>query len=245
MKLSIVIPAHNEENRIGNTLWHYSEFYREVKRNNEITTELLVVLNGCTDNTLAVVKEMQQKCKDVAIYIVDIAQSGKGIALTEGFKNALTRDNDLIGFVDADMATSPKSFYELVEQRGNADGIIASRYMSGAQVTPPRPFIKRYGSKLIYEPLVWLLFGMHYYDYQCGAKLFTRAVIEKIVHDLTVQQWAFDVELLYLCKKYGFTIKEIPTIWHDQKNSKLKMIPAGFRMLYALLVVRFRHVFNK
>jgi hypothetical protein len=122
------------------------------------------------------------------------------------------------------------------------DGIIASRYMPGAQVFPPRPAYKRWGSRLIYEPLVKLLFGLSYYDLQCGAKLFTRATIAKITSYLTIQQWAFDVELLYLCKKFGFTIREIPTVWTDQEDSKLTL-RAGLRMLKQLFSLRLRHSF--
>lgn len=246
MKLSIIIPAHNEAQRIEVTLKHYSTFFGELQRHKKLETELIVVLNGCTDNTFEIVRNKQQEHKDdIHIRIIDIPQAGKGLAITRGFKDALARDNDVIGFVDADMATLPQSFYALIEYIRSYDGVIASRYMPGAQVIPPRPFVKRYGSKLIYEPLIYILFGMYYHDYQCGAKVFRRAVIEKVISHLTVQQWAFDVELLYLCKKNHFTIKEVPTIWHDKHHSKLNMVPAGLRMLWALIVVRFRHVFNQ
>jgi hypothetical protein len=119
--------------------------------------------------------------------------------------------------------------------------MIASRYMPGAQVYPPRPRIKRWGSKLIYEPLVYLLFGLSYYDFQCGAKLFKRAVIERIVNDLTAAHWTFDIELLYLCKKYGFVIKEVPTIWYDQTDSKLNIRRSGLYMLTSVLNLRLRN----
>ena len=73
--------------------------------------------------------------------------------------------------------------------------------MRGALVSPPRPWIKRWGSKLFFESLTKLLFGINYYDTQCGAKLFKRHVIEKIVPYLWVGQWAFDIELFYICAK--------------------------------------------
>jgi hypothetical protein len=113
--------------------------------------------------------------------------------------------------------------------------------MKGAQVTPARPLIKRMGSKLVYENLAWLLFGIKYADFQCGAKLFKRELIQTIVDKLTVAQWAFDVELLYLCKKHNAYIKEIPTIWHDQADSKLKLFKGGLRMLSSLITLRLVH----
>jgi glycosyltransferase involved in cell wall biosynthesis len=234
-RLSIIIPAHNEQDRIGNTLKHYTNFLTNKK---ELDYEIVVVLNGCTDNTRAVVEEVQKNTAHIRL--IDLPKSGKGHALIQGFKDALTRNNTLIGFVDADMATSAQAFYELITHLNNADGIIASRYITGADIKPKRPFIKRWGSRLIYEPLVWLLYGLAFKDLQCGAKVFKKHVINTIINQLSVTGWAIDVELLYLCKKYSFTIKEIPTVWRDKKGSKLTM-SNGLAMLTTLFKTRFKH----
>lgn len=239
MKLSIVVPAHNEEARIQTMLETYSRYFANLSAKHDLTTEFVVVLNGCTDNTAAVVKKIQQS--QPHIIVLDFAKAGKGFAITEGFRNALTRPNDLIGFVDADMATLPQYYFDLVQQIGSADGIIASRYMPGAIVDPPRPWVKRWGSKLFYGNLVWALFGMDYYDTQCGAKLFKRHVIETIEPELMIDQWAFDVEILYLCKKHNFQIKEVPTVWYDKAGSKLQIMKSGMRMLGALFEIRWKH----
>lgn len=240
-KLSIVIPAYNEENRIGTTLRTYHRYAKDLELRNRVKTEFVVVLNGCKDNTLGVVTQVRTELDADNIIIIDLPQAGKGIAIKAGFVDALTRPNDLIGFVDADMATRPQYFYELMEQMGTSDGIIASRYMPGAHIEPPRLWIKRWGSKLVYEPLVWMILGIKYYDFQCGAKLFTRNVIEKVANRLTVQQWAFDVELLYLCSKFGFTVKEVPTTWYDQAGSKLKIFGPGMKMLSAVVQIKKAH----
>lgn len=234
MKLAIVIPAHNEENRIGATLDAYHAYFSEKK---DLHVALIVVLNGCTDNTLSVITARE---RSMNMEIVDLSQSGKGLAIKYGFEKALETDAQLIGFVDADMATQPQYFYSLIENSGNFDGIIASRYMKESKIYPARPAIKEWGRRIVYQPLVWMLFGMNYYDYQCGAKLFKRGVIQKITPYLTVTQWAFDVELMYICKLFGFSIKELPTVWHDQADSKLK-IRSGFTMLKSLFGVAKRH----
>lgn len=238
MKVSITIPAHNEAKRIGRTLRTYHEYFNNLQQDGVLHYELLVVLNGCTDNTLQVVTRIQQELDNIVI--VDLKEAGKGIAVKAGFTDALNRDNDLIGFVDADMATAPQYFYDLVKNIGESDAIIASRYMPGAQVTPARPKIKRLGSKIFFESLVKLLLGISHEDYQCGAKLFKRNVIKTIGPELTIRQWAFDIELLYLCKKHGFTVKEIPTVWFDQDDSKLKM-SAGFKMLGSVVKLWWHH----
>ena len=239
MKLSIIIPAYNEAGRIERTMRAYHQFFSE----KNVSFELVIVLNGCRDNTIGVVERVRNDLTENSIVIIDMQQAGKGLAIKAGFANALVRDNDLIGFVDADMATAPNAFYDLVTHIGDNDGIIASRYMPGAQITPARPAYKRYGSRIIYEPFVWALFGLSYYDLQCGAKLFKRAVIEHITPQLTVTQWAFDVELLYLCKKAGYSIQEIPTVWHDQADSKLTL-RGGLRMFGALFKVWWQHTFR-
>lgn len=240
MKLSIVIPAYNEENRIEKTLRAYHQFFSE----KHMPFELVVVLNGCKDNTIGVVERIRKDLATNSIIIIDLPQAGKGLAIKAGFADALTRSNDLIGFVDADMATKPDAYYDLVANLNGNDGIIASRYMPGAQISPPRPAYKRYGSKLVYEPLLWLLFGLSYYDFQCGAKLLKRNVLEKVTPQLTVKQWAFDAELLYLCKKAGFTVIEIPTVWEDQAESKLTL-KGGVRMLGSLFTVWWQHLWSK
>lgn len=239
MKISIIIPAYNEEGRIERTMRAYHQFFLEKQQQTGLAFELIIVLNGCKDNTIGVVEQVKNDLIS-NITIINLPQAGKGLAIKAGFANALTVENDLIGFVDADMATEPAAFYDLVINISDADGAIASRYMPGAKITPERPAYKRWGSRIIYEPYVWLLFGLSYYDYQCGAKLFKRAVIESVTPQLTVAQWAFDVELLYLCKKNGFIIKEVPTVWHDQADSKLTL-RGGLRMFGALFKVWKQH----
>jgi glycosyltransferase involved in cell wall biosynthesis len=239
MKISIIIPAHNEERRIEKTIRAYHLYFSQQQEITGLFFELIIVLNGCKDNTLSVVENIRTELHS-NIIVIDMLAAGKGLAIKTGFVNALTRSNDIIGFVDADMATAPEAFFDLVKQIHNSDGIIASRYMPGAQIFPERPMYKRWGSRIIYEPFVKLFFGLSYYDLQCGAKLFKCAVIEKVTPELTVAQWAFDVELLYLCKKYGFSIKEIPTVWRDQEDSKLTL-RGGLRMFGALFKVWWRH----
>ena len=240
MKISIIIPAYNEEGRIERTMRAYYQFFSEKQQQINLTFELIIVLNGCKDNTSGVVHAVRDNLSADNIIIIDIPQAGKGLAIKVGFVDALNRENDLIGFVDADMATAPPAFYDLAKNSADVDGVIASRYMPGAHITPVRPAYKRWGSRIIYEPYVWLLFGLNYYDLQCGAKLFKRAVIEKVTPQLTVAQWAFDAELLYLCKRNGFIIKEIPTTWHDQADSKLTL-RGGLRMFSALFKVWRQH----
>lgn len=237
MKLSIVIPAHNEEKRIEKTLRSYSKFFDLVKKENNVNTNFFIVLNGCKDNTRTIVQRIQ----DPHMHIIDLKQAGKGLAVTEGFKNALKEKNDFIGFVDADMATYPQYFYQLIKENSNKDVIFASRYMKESKILPQRPFIKTWGRELVFNPLVRMLIGIKFKDFQCGAKVFKPKVLKKIIPHITMKDWAFDVELLYLAKKYGFSLKEIPTRWYDRAGSKFDMIKAGSKMIGSIVKLRFKH----
>jgi len=201
--------------------------------------EFIVVLNGCKDNTLQVVQEVARQYSTISF--INLSEAGKGLAVKAGFSLALAQDHTLIGFVDADMSTEPEHFYDLIKHIGNYDGVIASRYLPESKIYPPRPAMKEWGRKIVYNGLTRLLFGLKFVDLQCGAKLFKRKVIAAVTPELMVKQWAFDVELLYLAKKYGFIIHEEPTVWTDKEGSKLQPFRAGMRMLWSLVELRFKH----
>lgn len=233
MKLSIIIPAYNEEKRIGKTLEGYCKYFRNLKTDGILDFEILVVLNACKDNTLNVVKEFQKKFKEIRF--LDFEQGGKGFAIIEGFKEALKKDFELIGFVDADMATPPNAFYGLVRNIGNYGGIIASRSIKGAKTNFT---FKRKLTHGGFNFGVRSIFSLPYHDTQCGAKLFKKKVIENVIEELDITQWTFDVNLLYKIKKKNFKIKEIPTIWQDKKGSNVHIIKTTIQMFAGAIRLR-------
>jgi len=234
--VTIIIPAYNEEKRIAGTLEEYGKFFTNLKKTKKLDSEILVVINNTHDLTEEIVKKYRKKYK--IIKYLNFKQGGKGFAIMEGFKEALKdKRSGLIGFVDADMATGPDAFYDLVKNIGRCDGIIASRYVSDAKVSPKQTWKRVFVSR-IFNFLIRTLFLMPYKDTQCGAKLFKKEVINKIVRHLGMTQWAFDVELLYLIRKAGFKILEYPTVWADREYSKINFMKAGPRM--ALSIIRLR-----
>lgn len=234
MKTSIVIPAYNEEKRIGKTLENYCLFLKKKK----IDFDIIVVLNNCSDSTLEVVKEAQKKHSEVSF--LNFKRGGKGFAIIEGFKNSLSKKNNLIGFVDADMSTSPAAFYDLISKIDGFDGVIASRYIPGAIVKPKQSF-RRIAISRIGNLIIRGLFFFPYRDTQCGAKLFKQRVIKRVVDKIGLTEWAFDVNLLYLCKINKFKIKEIPTIWEDKEGSKIK---SRTPLLFFLGIIRLRVIYS-
>ena len=230
VKLSIVIPALNEEKRIVPTLEKYVSY---LSKHMKHQYELFIAINGCTDNTLGVVKKFAKKHKTVKYK--DFGKvDAKGAALLKGFKLV---EGDYIGFVDADCATPPHAFYDLYKHIGNCDGVIASRWMKGAIMTPKQPLQRRIASRC-FNLLVRILFLLPYSDTQTGAKLFKKKPLKSILPELGFSRWGFDIDLLYILRRHGYKIKEIPTEWHDSPESNLKIGKASLEMF--LSVVRLR-----
>lgn len=215
-KVCIVIPAYNEEQRIEKTLENYAKYFDQKPEK----TTFLVVANNCKDNTVGVIKKVQKKHKNIEY--LDLKPGGKGFAIKEGFIWALEGNYDLIGFVDADMATRPEHFYDLITVCKDTDGAIASRYAPGANISPKRPFLRRLGGKF-YNWILRTRLGIEFKDTQCGAKIFTQDTVSKITPHMTEKGWAADLEMLYLGKLFGKKIKEIATTWSDQPGTHLQI----------------------
>jgi len=235
MKICIIIPAYNEEKRIARTLDNYCGFFSELKKKEKLDFEILIVINNTTDRTEEIVKSHMKKCKELKY--LNFRQGGKGFAVIEGFKYALERDFDIIGFTDADMATEPREFYRLLNNLGNSDGVIGSRYLKNSIVAPRQTFSRILVSR-IFNFLIRILFLMPYRDTQCGAKIFRKEVVENVVSKLSLSQWAFDVDLLYNIRKEGFKITELSTKWSDKEYSKINFMGVGPWMALALIRLR-------
>jgi len=235
-KTSIIIPAHNEEGRINKILDSYLYYFKKLKKEKVLDFEIVVVLNACSDNTSEVLK----KFKDRELIVLDFEQGGKGFAITQGFKDALKRDTDFIGFVDADGATPPEAFHDLIKNLRNYDGIIADRWHKKS-VVAKQTFLRRFLSRS-YNFIVRCLFLLPYRDTQCGAKVFRKDILEKNIHKIVSSQWNFDVALLFcLRKESGARIKSIPTIWIDKEASKVNIKRTPLTMLASSIRLRLIH----
>lgn len=230
MRLSIVIPAHNEEHRIGCMLDRYLPFF---SGRYGADVEFIVVINGSTDDTGGVVGARQAHYPALRI-LVEPQPIGKGGALMMGFREAR---GDLVGFVDADGSTPPEAFQDLVDNIGDAGVIIASRWCAGAQVSPRQPLDRRLSSRA-FNLITRILFGLRLTDTQCGAKLMQRRALQAVLPVLGITRWAFDVDLLFQMRRAGYKISEIPTVWHDVAGSKIQIGKASTEMILALTRLR-------
>ena len=241
--ISIVIPSHNEEKRIRRTLETYGNFFSDKKKNRKIRNfEILVVINNTKDRTEEVIKEFSKKYPEIRY--LNFKPGGKGFAITEGFKDALKRNNEIIGFIDADMSTCPESFYALIkalEKNRGVEGVIANRWDKRSIISPKQSLFRRFISRG-YNLIVRTLFFFPYADTQCGAKVFRREVLEGNINKIISSQWNFDVALLFcLRKEANAKIIDIPTIWEDRQASKINLKRTPILMFASLIRLRLIH----
>ncbi len=213
--LSLIIPAYNEESRIGGTLINYDKKIKEKFKNYEI----IVVLNGCKDNTLKVVKELQNNMPKLK-FINYEQPIGKGGAIIEGMKYS---EGEIIGFVDADDAFNIDGVLGLIEDvEGGADCVIASKWKNQTFRDVTEPTLRKILSRG-WNLLVRTMLGLNYYDTQAGAKFCNRKVVEKIGFDFIGRDFTFDAELLYYIKNKKFRIKEVYVPSKHIKGSTFKL----------------------
>ncbi len=229
--LLLLIPAYNEESRIEPVLRDYALYFQEQYQGK---FQLVVVLNGCRDNTLGVV---QRVAKDFPSISWEEFKDpiGKGGALIEGFK--LAPKADIIGYVDADGATPPRAFLDLVNRMEGYDCVIASRWLPGAVLHQQQSEKRQFASR-VFHFIVQMLFWMNIRDTQCGAKVVRSAAVEKIHQSLRIADMAFDINLLYSLKKAGYRILEVPTEWTDKIGSKVVLGNTSLTMLLSAIRIR-------
>lgn len=234
--LLLLIPAYNEAERIGPVLREFAEYFA-AKYDGKF--ELVVVLNGCSDNTLEVVNGVAKE--HAAIRALNFDEPiGKGGALIEGLK--LAPLSDLIGYVDADGATSPAALHQLATHcRGKVDCVIGSRWLPGSVLHQSQTWVRRVFSRC-FHGIVQVLFMMNIQDTQCPAKVVRRSAMEKVHSQLQIADLAFDVNLLYALHREGFEISEIATEWTDKMGSKVTESLLRSSLVMFLSVVRLRLV---
>lgn len=226
--LRILIPAHNEGERIAPTLSRYCEHFGDI-------ANIMVIANACTDNTVDVVEALMTRYANLQVMVIN-GRIGKGGAIRAGLN---VGSEQFVGFVDADGSTDAVEFGRLFEAcvTLGTDGVIGSRWMPGAVVEPAQPALRRCTSRA-FNSLVRVLFGLPFSDTQCGAKIFRRAAVREVLPSLELANFAFDIDLLFNMIRAGFQVVEMPTRWSDKIGTKVRVIPASLTMLQAVLRLR-------
>jgi glycosyltransferase involved in cell wall biosynthesis len=235
--LLLLIPAYNEERRIEPVLREYAQYFQDQYRGK---FSLVVVLNGCRDNTLGVVQRVAAEfsCIRAENFLEPI---GKGGALIEGLK--LAPAAEVIGYVDADGASPPRALHALVKLIDQADCVIGSRWLPGAVLNQAQTRLRRFVSRC-FHLIVEILLRMHIKDTQCPCKVIRRPAVERIHSSLRIADLAFDVNLLYSLKHAGFSVLEVPTEWTDKIGSKVTASLFRSSLTMFLSVVRIWAIYS-
>lgn len=215
MKLSVIIPAFNEEERLPGTLNKVFAYLAKAGLNNE--TEVIVVDDGSTDSTASITSARREKNLRLVRHKHNL---GKGGAVKTGMSQA-TGERAL--FLDADYSTGLEEldrFWPELER--GYDLVIGSRATRGAKVLVRQNLIKVWLGQAG-NLAVRLLLGLKVKDSQCGFKLFSRRA-SKLFDQQTVAGWGFDFEILYLAAKRRFKVKELPVTWVNNRFSKVKPV---------------------
>lgn len=222
---TIVIPAFNEECRIGGLLAELDGFEGPV----------IVVADG-TDRTAAMVEAHAARHPALRLSCLSFPrQLGKGGGILAGFRAAET---PFVGFMDADGSTSPAEMVRLFSCLEDADGVIASRWSPGAVVPIRQGVVRRLQSRA-FNLLIRLLFDLPFTDTQCGAKVFRTAALHTVLDEMCLSGFEFDVELLWRLRHRGQRVIEVPSHWCNRGGSKVNG-GDSMRMLTNLISLRLR-----
>jgi len=225
---SIVIPAYNEEERIARTLLAYAPVFAD--------SEIIVVLDGCTDRTARIVREVSTQHGCVRA-IETASRAGKGGAIVAGMAHATA---GVVAFTDADGATEPEEMRRLCEIARTRDAVVGSRWLRGADVIVPQPLLRRAASR-VFNRIVRTLFGLRVSDTQCGAKAFRTEALTPVLAEVETSDFAFDVDLLVALARRRCDVVEVPLRWRHVGGSKVDLIRGAAKMLVAVLRLRLRH----
>jgi dolichyl-phosphate beta-glucosyltransferase len=230
--LSIIIPAYNEERRLPRTLEQIFSYLEE----QAYDFEVLIVENGSSDRTYAVAQEYAEKYPN--LQVIREQQPGKGNAVRRGM---LAAQGSFRFMCDADLSMPIEELNKfLPDALGDFDLAIASREIKGA-VRYHEPYYRHLGGRLINLAMrILILPGLQ--DTQCGFKCFRNQVAEDIFRYQTIPGWSFDIELLYIARKRGYRIHEIPIHWYFDADTKLRAVKDAFHMLRDIFLIYLNNV---
>jgi dolichyl-phosphate beta-glucosyltransferase len=228
--ISIVIPAYNESARIGKSLGEVLRVVRERAWH----AEVLVVNDGSTDGTAAVVAEFAQLNPEIRL-LNNLENRGKGFSVRHGVLNAV---GEVVMFTDADLSAPMEEAERLLEAlRQGADIAIGSRWLQSKRQTHKQPIYRQFFGRC-FNAITRLIMGLPFADTQCGFKAFRRPVAQTIFQLQRIERWGFDPELLFIALKRGYKVQEVPVTWGHDERSRLSYIKDGIKMLEDIAYIR-------
>jgi len=227
---SIVIPAYNESDRIRPTL---DEIIRHAHEQ-RWEAEILVVDDGSRDDTPEIVRAYSREHPQIQL-IQNPGNRGKGFSVRNGMLHAR---GDICLFTDADLSSPISEAEKLFDAiRQGADIAIGSRWLRAELQTERQPLYRQAFGR-IFNLLLRLLLGLHFVDTQCGFKAFRREAAQRIFPLQKIERWGFDPEILFLARRMGLRVVEVPVIWAHSEGTRLHPFRDGIRMFGDVIRIR-------
>ncbi len=234
LRYSFIIPAYNEQERIGASLDALLAYLARRRWD----AEVLVINDGSSDRTPEIVSRFARQNPAVRL-LENPGNRGKGYSVRRGLGEAC---GDLVLFTDADLSTPiyecDKLFAALDD---GADVAIGSRWMESALQAQRQPLYRQLVGR-VFNLVLWLTLRLNYKDTQCGFKAFRRPAAQVLSRLQLVERWGFDAELLFLARKLGLQGREVPVEWAHDHRSKIRVFRDGLVMVADLLVVRWYQI---
>ncbi|HYE89048.1 MAG TPA: glycosyltransferase [Vicinamibacterales bacterium] len=233
MTLSLIIPAFNEAGRIGGTVTHVCQYLDQ----QTYDWEVIVVIDGGPRTAADEARAAAGTRTNVRVIENDVNR-GKGYSVRRGFNEAT---GDRMVFIDADLSLPVEGLDGMMARfDAGADVVIASRTAAGSRVEGPSPAMREVMSKIFNLAVqAAVLPGLG--DTQCGFKGFTAHAARTIFSAAESDRFGFDVEALYLARKHGFRIDELPVVCRYHGGSSVNRLSDGVRMFADILAIRKRH----
>ncbi len=233
-ELSIIFPAYNEEVLIQNTLDRAVSYLNKLN----ISWEILVVDDGSQDKTSKIVREYGNK--DVKLIRFPQNQ-GKGAALKKGM---LAARGEYVIFSDADLSVDIRRSKDFLQVLKSADVAVASRRTKGSKIAIHQSFARESMGK-VFTAITRFMMGVNLSDFTCGFKGFRREVAQDVFTQAKINRWAYDAEIMFLANKYGYKIKEIPVVWKNREDTRVKLFDAVITSFRDLILIRWWNLVGK
>ena len=234
MYLSIIIPAYNEEKRIGVTLSKIHDFLRT----KDYDYEIIIVDDGSVDKTVLKAQQTILFKENKLGIIKNWINMGKGFSVKRGI---LASRGDYVLFSDADLSTPIEELDKLLNYIYEGyDIVIGSRSIKDSNVKIRQPWHREKMGKT-FNFFVKLLLVKEFNDTQCGFKLFKGDIAREIAQLLKIDGFSFDVEMLYLTKTKGYRIKDVGVRWENSSQSKVKIMASSINMFLDLFKIKALH----
>jgi dolichyl-phosphate beta-glucosyltransferase len=230
--LTVVIPAYNEERRLPATLSRIAAYLEKAG----LTEEILVVDDGSSDATARLAADSLRGRRGRVLRNGE--NRGKGHSVRRGVLEAAGR---WVLLTDADLSAPIEEYSALAEavRERDLDMAIGSRALAGSRVEVPQNLVRQTMGKT-FNRIIRLMTGLSYHDTQCGFKLMDRDRVRPLFEKMVVDRFAFDVELLYLCMRFGLKVREVPVVWRNSPASRVGLVGDPFNMIFDVARVRWR-----